>query len=753
MNKNILPIDAAGHLDTDRKIRIDQERIHLIYKQSPSGIAATVVIAAVLIFLLRDTVPAGVLTGWSVAIALVSGLRFLVVLKYPRTDTVYEHALAWSRWNNYTLAFSGIVWGASAWMLFPVDSVMHQFFLAVSLCGMVAGSAMAFAVIEKSFFCYSIPALSPLFLRLITLPGEIYLSMGIFVLLFWGLSYWIVVNYKQARMNLLELKQDLSDRVAERTMNLEKLNNRLRAENRHRHRMEERLRRERDRLETITGNLGAGIAVISKDYKITWSNKVLKNIFGHVESRSCFETIYQNIDRSNCNAVKVFEENSEKATWEQETRYGQNKPVWYQMIGTPIRDKDGRTTAALELILPITELKIAQEEKQRMAAQLQEAHKLEAVATLAGGMAHKFNNALAVIMGNVELMRYGNNLQNDGERLLNPIMCAANQMSQMTDQLLAYAKGGKYKVRPTEISTFIEETVAVFKHSLPLKINIATFLETPPTYVKMDLTQMQMAMTALLSNAVEALPQSGNIRLKCCNQIISTLDNRLTGNLKPGPYVIITVADDGVGMDDITRQRIFEPFFSTKFEGRGLGMAAVYGIIQNHGGHITIASRPNQGTEVTLFLPATEDQEPEPAAPPAELPVSKGHFTVLLVEDDAQVRTVNEALLKRLGYGVLTAVDGREANHKIGDPDLFFDVILLDVKLPDMDGLAIFPYAKSRRPDAKVIVCSGYALDGPTQALMDVGADGFLQKPFSAEKLAAKIDEVLAKPNDGYVPF
>lgn len=742
MNKNVLPPDAAGHLVTSRKERIDQERVHLIYTQSPMGTAATVLIAAVLIFLLRDTIPPAFLVSWSVAIALVSILRVVLILKYPRPRISFKQSLTWSRWNNITLAFSGVVWGAASWILFPVESEVHQFFLVVAICGMVAGSAMAFAVIERSFFYFSLPTLLPLFLRLVTIHGEVYLSMGIIALLFWVLSYMIVVNYKRARMNLLELKEDLSDRVAERTLDLEKLNARLRTENRHRIRMEERLRRERDRLETITGNMGAGIAVISKNQKISWSNQVVKEIFGEVEGRSCFETIYQDIEPSKCNAVKVLEGHCEKAIMEHETRNDQNDPIWYQMIGTPIRDNDGRITAALELILPITDLKMAQDEKQRMASQLEEAHKLEAIATLAGGMAHKFNNALAIIMGNVELMRFDKSARGDDERFIEPIISAADQMSQMTDQLLAYAKGGKYKAKPTEISSFIKDAVALFKPTLPMGINITTALENPSAYAKIDLTQMQMALSAVVSNAVEALPRGGNIHVNCRHQIIQPSDNLFTGILAPGPYVAITVRDDGVGMEDVTVKRIFEPFFSTKFEGRGLGMAAVYGIIQNHSGHITVASRPRHGTEVTIYLPTTQTLFRTAAPVKPQLP--EGSFTVLLIEDEPLVLQVNEALLKRLGYKVITAVNGREANQKIADPEILFDVILLDVKLPDMDGLTIFPVAKSLRPGTKVVVCSGYALNGPTQALLDVGADGFIQKPFSAEKLAEKLSEVLA---------
>jgi CheY-like chemotaxis protein len=211
----------------------------------------------------------------------------------------------------------------------------------------------------------------------------------------------------------------------------------------------------------------------------------------------------------------------------------------------------------------------------------------------------------------------------------------------------------------------------------------------------------------------------------------------------PGDYVALSISDEGIGMDNQTLQRIFEPFFSTKFQGRGLGMAAVYGIVRNHGGHVAIASQPGQGTQVTLYLPETEAPRAAAAVKPQAPPKAKG--TVLLVEDEPLVLEVNERILKRLGYQVVTACTGREALDHLGNSRTAIDAVLLDIKLPDMDGAALYPASRERRPDAKVIVCSGYALDGPTQALMDSGADGFIQKPFSLDDLAQKLSAVLPR--------
>jgi two-component system, cell cycle sensor histidine kinase and response regulator CckA len=724
-----------------RRERIDHERIRLLHKQSWIGVVATVVNAFFLAYLLRNHISPATLAGWLAAVILTSSARTLLVYYFPRQNLSFEGAQRWARWNIASLGLSGILWGAGAWLLFPTESVLHQVFLIVVLCGMVAGAAMAFAAMLRAFFAFSIPALLPLFLRLVTIPGEVHFFMSLMTVFFWGLSFLIAGNYRQTRLKLLQLKDNLADRVAQRTAELEMANTQLKAENSHRLRMEDQLRQERDRLETITGNIGAGLAVISQDYKIMWANRVLKTIFGEVEGQSCFETIYQGVDPESCNARQVLAHGCEKSTQERAGHDAQGNLIWSQSIATPIRDGGGRVTAALELVLPITDLKKAQEEKQLAAIQLEEARKLEAVATLAGGTAHQFNNALAVIMGNAELLQYDCAQMDNVQKLVKPIVRSAAQMSQMTGQLLAYAKGGKYKAKPTPMHAFILDTLALLEHTVPPHITIETQLDCRRPYVKMDVTQMQMVLSAIVANAVEAMDHGGRIQIGCWLQPIDASQSSRNSGVQAGNYVAVTINDEGTGMDAQTLQRVFEPFFSTKFQGRGLGMAAVYGIVHNHGGHVAIASQPGLGTKVTLYLPETEAPQASALSKPERPPRANG--SILLVEDEPLVMEVNQNILKRLGYQVITAQTGQEALDRLGDTRIAIDVVLLDIKLPDMDGATLYPISRKQRPHTKVIVCSGYALDGPTQALMDAGADGFIQKPFSIEDLSKKITAVL----------
>lgn len=619
------PTDSPppGKTVTDGRKRISIELTQLMFGQSGIGIAATAVNSVIVAYIMRHQIDRFIVTGWLIAIMAATILRLTIFIGFQRKPAADNHVILWGRWNIGTLFVSGLLWGVTPWTLFPPESIAHQFFLVVVLCGMVAGASFAFATLNKAFLAFSVPTILPLFIRLITIPDEMHLLMAVMTVVSWSLCYLIARNIRRTRMKLLLLREDLADRVARRTADLKEANARLKAENEQRIEMEEQLRKKHGLLE--------------------------------------------------------------------------------------------------------------------------ESKKFQSVATLAGGMAHQFNNALSVIMGNVELLRHDHGHQPDINRNLMPVLRAAKRMSNLTDQLLAYARGGKYKAKPTDLKAFLTDTVAILEHTLPSEVTIATAFEEQPLYAKIDITQMQMTLTAIVTNAVEALQPGGRIHVSCGRQQIETFKTEQCDQLPPGDYLVLTITDDGTGMNQETLARIFEPFFTTKFQGRGLGMAAVHGIIENHGGCITVASESGKGTEVNIYLPGAEQPKtPQPERSPFK---AVGSATILLIEDEEMVLEVNEAILNRLGYVVICAHNGREAIEILSANDPHIDLILLDIKLPDMDGSAIYPIARQYRPNAKIVICSGYALDGPTQALVDQGADGFIHKPFSISVISDTIDRLLSEPD------
>lgn len=265
----------------------------------------------------------------------------------------------------------------------------------------------------------------------------------------------------------------------------------------------------------------------------------------------------------------------------------------------------------------ITETKRAEDERRRLERHLRRTHQMEAIATLAGGIAHQFNNALSAIMGNLELLEMDLAPDPETGRYIRPMKASFQRMSHLTSQLLAYAEGGRYQPCEISLNEIVEETLPLIRHTIDSSIRVQLDLARDVDRVEADLTQLQMVLSAIVSNAAEAMEQPGTITLETANRII---ERELTENRsgpEPGRYVCLEVRDNGKGMDEKTLSHVFEPFFTTKFQGRGLGMAAAYGIIKNHGGWIGIESKPGDGTVVSIYLPSVGDPVHNPGMPAA----------------------------------------------------------------------------------------------------------------------------------------
>ena len=245
-------------------------------------------------------------------------------------------------------------------------------------------------------------------------------------------------------------------------------------------------------------------------------------------------------------------------------------------------------------------------ECKNIQARLQEAQKMEAIATLAGGIAHEFNNALCAVTPNIDLLKSKFPDNDEINKHAQPIQTSAERMAHLTSQLLAYARGGKYQPQQISLNNFVLDTLPFIKHIIEPGIKLETDLAEDFCYVEADLTQMQMVLLAVMMNAAEAIEAQGYIRLTLSHLEIDQEFVKDHADSKPGSYVSLTVEDNGKGMSEETRSRVFEPFFTTNFQGRGLGMAAVYGIVKNHDGMVTLDSELGQGTVVRIYLPAVD---------------------------------------------------------------------------------------------------------------------------------------------------
>lgn len=380
-------------------------------------------------------------------------------------------------------------------------------------------------------------------------------------------------------------------------------------------------------------------------------------------------------------------------------------------------------------------------DRKRLQDKLQNARKMEAIATLAGGVAHEFNNALAAIMGNLELLQLDLPDDMNITKYFTAMMNSTGRMSNLTSQLLAYARGGKYQPERMFLNDLVENALPLIRSTIDHSTSIETDFSEDIYHVETDITQIQMVLSAVMANAAEAVEEEGHIKIITRNEEVDEGFARQHPDLKPGRYVCLMINDDGRGMEPETSVRMFEPFFTTKLHGRGLGMAAVYGIVKNHDGWIWVNSKLGKGTTVHIYLPAMGVNVKERDKENIEL--TEGTGTLLIIEDDKEVMEVSRTIAKRIGYHVLEAETGKEAVDIARTFHGQIDLAMLDIVLPDMRGEKVYELIMDARPDLHVIVCSGYSINGPAQEILDAGAKCFIQKPYTFKALSKKLKEVL----------
>lgn len=395
---------------------------------------------------------------------------------------------------------------------------------------------------------------------------------------------------------------------------------------------------------------------------------------------------------------------------------------------------DGEPAGIRGFLIDITE-------KKNIEQQLVRAQKMEAIGTLAGGIAHDFNNLLMGILGNISIMRMNFDDSHPFFDRLTYMEEYVQRGSDLTKQLLGFAQGGKYEIKPTHLGKFIRRSSEMFGRT---KKEIRIHHKVPEALwpVEVDRGQMEQVLLNLYVNAWHAMPGGGDLYLSVENVDLDEMDVS-PFDVKPGKYVKMTITDTGVGMDEATKARIFEPFFTTKEHGRGtgLGLASVYGIIKNHGGFINVESEKHLGTSFLIFLPASDKKVVDEYM--AKEDVQKGQETILFIDDEDMVLDVGSEMIKGLGYEVMTAAGGKQGLEIYEQNRENIDLVILDMIMPDISGKDTFDILQRINPSVRVLLSSGYSLDGQAKEIMKNGCRGFIQKPFTMSELSNKIRGIL----------
>jgi two-component system cell cycle sensor histidine kinase/response regulator CckA len=404
---------------------------------------------------------------------------------------------------------------------------------------------------------------------------------------------------------------------------------------------------------------------------------------------------------------------------------------------SPVKGADGKAIAVTVVSKDITERK-------SLEAQLQHIQRMEAIGTLAGGIAHNFNNLLMGIRGHLSLM----SLDADDAGAIRDRLKKMEQLvesgTQLTSHLLGYAREGRYEVKTISLNQLVTETADTFGLTKK-EITIHLELADDSLGIQADYGQIEQVLWNLFVNASDAMPGGGDLFLKT----MSVTNEDMKGRLyvpKHGNYVLLMVTDTGEGMDERTMGRAFDPFFTTKGigQGTGLGLSSAYGIVKAHGGYVDVESKLGSGTTFKVYLPASEKEVREVVKSAPE--VVKGTGSVLLVDDEELVLGVSKELLEVMGYHVLAAKDGKEAVEIYRKNQDDIDIVVLDMVMPGMGGGEVFDCLKGINPNVRVLLASGFAVNGEATQILERGCNGFIQKPFNMNELSEEIEQIMNMP-------
>ena len=417
----------------------------------------------------------------------------------------------------------------------------------------------------------------------------------------------------------------------------------------------------------------------------------------------------------------------------------------FELRGTPLRESDGRVSGVIGVALDITARAQAACEREKMERKLLEVQKLESLGVLAGGVAHDFNNLLTSILGNAGLVRLALGESSPVLGNLGQIEQASQTAASLCQQLLAYAGRGQLNPTPVELSPLVRDTTDLLRVSVGNQARLQFDLAPDLPPISADAARIRQILLNLVLNAAESVgSREGLIKVATRRQ---RFDHPVPGpgpglELAPGDYVCLEVADNGPGLDAATQQRVFDPFFSTKGPGRGLGLAAARGIMRSHHGTLLLASQPEHGTRFTLVFPP----DVQPAAPvksgAARGCAWRGSGSVLVVDDEEAVRSTAAQMIAYFGYEVTQAASGQQALDLARQRQNPFDLVLLDLTMPGMDGFATFAALRQLRPDQRIVVFSGYSAQDARQRFAGQNLNGFLQKPFSTETLREMLSRI-----------
>ena len=545
-------------------------------------------------------------------------------------------------------------------------------------------------------------------------------------------------------------REHLAGRDLERERGrLEKANRRLQGEMNERAEAEQALRQSEKRFRDLFNSISDLIYTQDMEGRFLTVNQALCHTFGYraEELVGTPASDYMNPDFRRAYRSEYLERLKREGRHQGTTVYyaKSGEPRYIEYISRLVTPEHGESYISGSG-RDVTQRILAQREMDALQAQLQQAKKMEALGTLAGGIAHDFNNILATIMGYAELAQEAAELDRPAPAAIQQIVKSADRARELVNQILAFSRRASSRLKPLDLNQVIRETAPILKRTIPKMIEVRLDLDPDLCPVNGDHTQIEQVLLNLAGNAKDAMPDGGRLGISTGNLTIDQAEGGGRLGLDPGPYVLLTVSDTGLGLDQQTMEHIFEPFYTTKEVGKGtgLGLASVYGIVKSHQGQIDCASRPGQGAVFRIYLPALPA---DAASPSAEIPrdeaIPGGAEAVLLVDDEEALRQVSAEFLESMGYRVTVAGSGEEALDIYRSRDGGLDLVIMDLSMPGMGGHQALKELLSINPALKVIIASGYTAGGRVRDTLEQGAAGYITKPYRRAELLQTVRSVL----------
>ena len=578
-------------------------------------------------------------------------------------------------------------------------------------------------------------------------PNQYNIAVRMIVLclfvLFGSHAQYTINARKKAEQELIDYKNSLEEAVRQGTCKLQEMNEQMRQEITERKRMESAVRESEEKYRLLVENANEAIFIL-QDEQVKFTNPKADEIITRLS-----------LDPAQGDLARLIhpQEREKVIEWYQRRLQGLELPysfmfrlegdkavsIWVELNSILIK-LNGKP-ATLNFMRDVTLQK-------KLEEQFYQSQKMESIGTLAGGIAHDFNNLLMGIQGNVSVMNLEVEAADPLQESIQSIARCVKSGSQLTNQLLAFARGGKYIVTPSNLNTIVHKTSEIFERTKK-EIDLHPVFAKDIWPVEVDPSQIEQVLMNLYVNAWQAMPEGGDLYIELENVRLDEHYARIKPfNIRPGRFVKLSVTDTGVGMTAETQKRIFEPFFSTKEKGMGtgLGLASAYGIIKNHNGFINCYSEIGHGTTFNVYFPkCDETYPPEEGIAEGDLVegVPGGDETILFVDDDEEIISVGRKILASLGYTVLVADGGQAAVDLFSDQQDRIDLVILDYVMPGMGGREVFEALKQIQPDVNVLLSSGYSSTDQVAALIERGCRGFIQKPYDTVKMSRTIRTIL----------